>query len=159
MDQIGHCLGLRQIKLPIQKCPLGKLPRLGRSCTMSDQQFDYLVDNVRRPMGGDLHRIFLGKEVGATKRETSTSSIIFSPSRMLPKWMVWEACFSRSFPLKIPLVNLMASFPDRRITAMAPTPWGVAKATMVSSRSLMLKLIYGLKFSSNEFREVKKASG
>ena len=44
----------------------------------------------------------------------------------------------------------MAFLPERRITAMAPTPCGVAKAMMVSSRSASEKLIVwgGMPFQS-----------
>src|SRR5690606_34940032 len=72
-------------------------------------------------------------ECGATNRETNTSSIICSPSRMVPKCMVWEACCVSSFPLKTALTIAMACGPDKRITAIAPfAPGEVAKATMVS---------------------------
>lgn len=46
--------------------------------------------------------------------------------------MVCEGCNCKSFPLKTLAVIAIASLPDKRITAMAPVPGAVARATMVS---------------------------
>src|SRR5690348_8141517 len=51
---------------------------------------------------------------------------------MVPKWIVCVSTSNKFFPLNTFCVIVIASFPERRITAMAETPWAVASATMVS---------------------------
>lgn len=66
---------------------------------------------------------------------TKTSSITRGSSMMWPKCTVWDFCADKDLP-ETDLKNLdpieIASFPESRITAMAPLPEGVAKATIVS---------------------------
>ena len=58
---------------------------------------------------------------------------------MVPKWIVCESCSSRFLPLKTELIIVTALGPDNLIRAMAHVPLGVAKATMVSSFTEIMK--------------------
>src|SRR5258706_9872202 len=73
------------------------------------------------------------KEFGSLKTETKTSSISFPASWSVPKCRVCDACWVKSFPLKTFCAMARASFPDKRMTAMALMPCAVANATMGSS--------------------------
>ena len=75
-------------------------------------------------------------EFGPLKTVINTSSKI-RPSLLtiLPKWAVWLGWFSSLLPLKILSATRVAIGPESRITPMAPTPGGVANATIVEDRS------------------------
>ena len=68
--------------------------------------------------------------------ETKTSSIILMSSTIFPKWMVCDFTFAKSFLLNLDLKCLftivMASSPETRIIATAPTPEAVVRAMIVS---------------------------
>src|SRR5690606_31856447 len=72
--------------------------------------------------------------------DTRTSSNTSSPSRMVPKWMVWVDCRDRSLPLKTRLTMAIASAPDTRMIAMAPLPAAGANATIVSCFAMAAKV-------------------
>ncbi len=57
--------------------------------------------------------------------------MVFSSSRIVPRWMVWEATFVRSFPLNSPFTIGIVSVPETRIIPSAPCPGGVASAVIV----------------------------
>mgnify|MGYP007078680676 CR=1 FL=1 len=68
---------------------------------------------------------------------TNTSSIITSFSAIIPKCAVWLALLANNLGFNVFVLNTfsvtaMASFPLKRITAIAPKPCGVASAAIVS---------------------------
>ena len=78
-------------------------------------------------------------ECGLRKIVTRTSSRIYPLSLMHPKCTVLPAAFCSEMGFKLRVQNSfsvisIALGPDKRITAIAPVPWAVARAEMVSSR-------------------------
>ena len=64
LDQVNHCFCLRQIKVAIQKCPLGKFTTPCRLCAGMVQRFQTCGQNGRGAVAMKFDRVFTGVAVG-----------------------------------------------------------------------------------------------
>ena len=71
-------------------------------------------------------------ERGFLNKPITTSSILFPSTAITPKCNVWDCARASFLPMNTLSAISMALSPDIRITAIAPTPGAVLRATIVS---------------------------